>query len=131
MWKKNFRTKKLQTTLMFVIIMLCAMILCSAASILISMNEPFNDLAKECESASAIVYPYSYDNDSIIEMADEFKTLDVVKDVQSYKKHYITEGLVVNGKKMEVFIDISEYNAKVFSKVRYIEGNDEITSNQH
>jgi len=57
MWIKNLRQRKLQTILIFLIIMLCSLLLTGAMNILTSLDKPFQEFIKECEAASAKVYP--------------------------------------------------------------------------
>ena len=67
MWLKNFRNKKLQTLLIGLIILMCALLLCTSLSMLLSLNEPLEDLMEECDSAFAVIYPYEYDDEEEVQ----------------------------------------------------------------
>ncbi|OPJ57702.1 ABC transporter permease [Clostridium oryzae] len=123
MWIKNFRHKKLQTLMIFMIIMLCSMLLIASVSILVSLNKPFKKLAKECHSATAVVYPYSTDDKDVNILGQQFVKLTEVKKVEYVRIHYITERLSFEDKKIKGFIDLTKYNASVFGKIRYLQGN--------
>ena len=123
MWVKNFRHKKLQSVMIFLIITLCSLLLSASVSILISLDEPFQELAKECESSDAVVYPYSEKDEDAISMGEQFKKLDEVERVEYKKQHYISEEITSKGKKIESFLKLTEYNAAIYGKVRYLEGD--------
>lgn len=123
MWFKNFRHKKLQTAMIFIIIMLCSMLLTGSVSILKSLDKPFKDLAKECDSASAILYPYSQKDEDVISLGKQFAGLKEIRKVEYVRNHYITEELTFNGKQIDAFMKLTEYNDGVFGKVHYLKGN--------
>lgn len=126
MWYKNFRHKKLQTILMFMIIMLCSLLLNASVSILTSLDKPFKQLAKECKSASAVLYPYSQNEEQIRALGQQFAKLDKVKSVEYPRVQYFSNGFKFNGNKVKGFLNLTEYNEKVFGKIRYIKGNKNI-----
>lgn len=127
MWLKNFRIRKLQTFVMVIIILMCGILLGSAMSILSSLNEPFHELAKECNSAQALVYPYSPKDEDVKLLETQLDKLAAVNDTICVREHYLNEEVSVNGTKLKCFSTLREYNEKVFGKVRYVEGNDTIT----
>ncbi len=61
MWNKILRQRKLQTVLIFLIIMICTMLLAGASSILTSLEKPSHEFAKTCHAMSVKIYPYTYD----------------------------------------------------------------------
>lgn len=123
MWAKNFRHKKMQTAMIFIIIMLCSMLLTASISILKSLDQPFKDFARECDSAAATVYPYSTKDEDVYSLEKQFATLDIVKRVEYIRNHYITEELTFKGRKIEAFMKLTEYNDAVFGTSRFIEGS--------
>ncbi len=128
-WKmiiKNFRHKKLQTILIFLIIMLCSMLLTSSVSILISLDKPFEVLAEECESPQAVLYPYFLEEDEVTSFGKEFEKLEELQRVEYIRYHRLTEEVIFNEKKLDAFFFLSEYNSKINSKDRYLEGNNKI-----
>lgn len=126
MWVKNFRHKKLQTVMIFLIITLCSLLLTASVSILISLDEPFQEFAKECESSSAIVYPYSGEDKDVVAMGDQFAQLYEVERVEYNRIHSISEEFTHNGEKIDSFSNLTEYNAAVYKNVRYIEGDKKV-----
>lgn len=123
MWAKNFRHKKLQTSMIFLIIMLCSMLLTASMSILKSLDKPFKEFAKECAAAEATLYPYSDKDEDVISLGKQFLNLEEIKRVEYIRAHYITEELTFGGKKIESFAKLTEYNDAVYGKSRYIKGD--------
>ncbi|MHC1681924.1 MAG: ABC transporter permease [Clostridiaceae bacterium] len=123
MWFKNFRHKKLQTFMIFVIIMLCSALLSASISILISLDKPYQQLAKECNSATASFTPYSQKDEVVRSIGEQFEGLPSVKRVEYERVHYINEELTFNNNKIESFSKLVEYNEAIYGKVRYVEGD--------
>lgn len=128
-WKmiiRNFRHKKLQTILIFLIILLCSMLLTSSVSILISLDKPFEDLAEECESPQAVLYPYFLEEEGVSSLGKEFEKLEEIQRVEYIRYHKLTEEVTFNEEKLDNFFYLSEFNSKLNSKDRYLEGNPNI-----
>lgn len=125
MWIKNLRQRKLQTLLMFLIIMICTMLLAGALSILTSLEKPCKDFANDCNAVTAKIYPYTNDEDKIHTMGEQFSKLTNVESVIYLKSHYINENIFLNGKKVEVFANLTEYNDDIFGSSIYLEGDKE------
>ncbi|GFZ29905.1 hypothetical protein CSC2_04310 [Clostridium zeae] len=123
MWIKNFRHKKLQASLMFLIMMLCSLLMSASISILISLNTPFKEFAKECNSATAIVYPYSKTDKEVTALGEQFTKLSKLERVEYSRVHYITEELTFNDKKIEGFLKLTEYKESVFGNVHFLQGD--------
>lgn len=128
MWIKNFRHKKLQTALMFLIIMLCSMLISASISILISLDKPFKDFVKECNSASGILYPYSQKEKDVIALGEAFSKLPNVNRIEYGKVHYIEEEITSNDKKLEGFFRLAEYKDSIYGDVRFLKGNKDTIS---
>ncbi|MDP4144101.1 MAG: ABC transporter permease [Bacillota bacterium] len=122
MWIKNFRHKKLQTAMIFMIILLCSMLLTASVSILTSLNKPFKEFAKECKAASAVVYPYSQKDEDVFSLGQEFAKLPEVERVEYARGYSLSGELTFKGKKIDGYPRLTEYNDKVFGQVRHIEG---------
>jgi putative ABC transport system permease protein len=129
MWIKNFRHKKLQSLLIFTIIMLCSMLLSASISILISLDKPYKQFAKECNSATAVMFPYPAKEDEVISIGEQFASLPNVERVEYNRVHYISEELTFNAKKIESFAKLSEYNDAIYSKIRYLQGDKGVSNN--
>lgn len=128
MWIKNFRHKKLQTALMFLIIMLCSMLISASISILISLDKPFKDFVKECNSASGILYPYSQKERDVIALGEAFSKLPNVNRIEYGKVHYIEEEITSNDKKLEGFFRLAEYKDSIYGDIRFLKGNKDAIS---
>jgi putative ABC transport system permease protein len=123
MWKNKFRTRKVQTVMIFLVIMLCSALLTGAVSILISLDKPFDNFSKECDAAASVLYPYSREEKDISTISEKFSKLHEVKRVEYSKFYFANEEVTAKGQKIEAFIRLLEYNDSVFSKVRYLEGD--------
>lgn len=124
MWLKNFRNKKLQTLLIGLILLLCALLISTSLSILLSLNEPLEQLAEECDSAFAVVYPYAEEYEQEVRaVAKRLESLDEVTKTVCVRKHYVSEKLTSKEKEIETFTYLTEYNTEVFGKVRCVEGS--------
>lgn len=123
---KILRKRKLQTFMMFMIILLCSMLLTGSVGILTSLEKPFKDFAKECKSPAGKVYSYDQSDKAVLAMGKQFSKLDLVKKVIYTRRHNISEEITFKGKKIDSFSNLTEYNEKVYGKVRYIKGSNKI-----
>lgn len=124
MWLKNFRNKKMQTLLIGLILLLCALLLSTSLSILLSLDEPLGQLAEECNSAFAVIYPYAEeDEESVGEIAKRLEALKEVQKAVCVRKHYVSEKLTSKGKEIETFTYLTEYDEEIFEDIRCVEGN--------
>ncbi len=122
MWKNHFRHRKAQTFMLLIIVLLSTLSLCGAFSILISLDRPYHELAKECEAADAVVWTLDNHLEYMENITAEFEALDEIDHVSMYKAHYLTEEVTCNGKVLETFTNLTEYNEEIFGLSRYIEG---------
>jgi hypothetical protein len=129
MWVKNFRNKKLQALMIFMIIMLCSMLMNASISILISLDKPYEEFAKECNSAAAFLYPYYQKDEEVISMGKAFEGLPNVERVEYERVHFISEELTFNNKKIESNVKLTEYNDRIYNKVRYLKGDRSLSIN--
>jgi putative ABC transport system permease protein len=102
------------------------MLLCASASILVSLDKPFKEFIKECDSPQAILYPYSEEDKDVVALGEQFAELNTVKGVEYKRSHFISEELTFDGKKLEGFFRLTEYNKKIYGKARYLEGNKDL-----
>lgn len=124
MWLKNFRNKKLQTFLIGLIILMCALLLSTSLSILVSLNEPLEQLMEECNSAFAVVYPYAEENENEVRaVAERLEALEEVTETVCVRKYYISEKLTSKNKEIETFTNLTEYETEVFGNIRCVEGS--------
>ncbi len=126
MWLKNFRNRKLQTLLVGIIILLCALLLSTSMSILLSLREPMEQLVEECQSADALIYPNERENpQKVKEVAKRLEALDEVSKAKCLQVHYVTEKITSKDKEVTTFTNLTKYDADVFGKIRCVEGNTE------
>ena len=126
MWLKNFRNRKFQTLLVGIIILLCALLLSTSMSILLSLREPMEQLVEECQSADAIVYPNERKNpEQVKAVAKRLEALDEVSKAKCLQVHYVTEKITSKDKEITTFTNLTKYDAEVFGKIRCVEGNAE------
>lgn len=126
MWLKNFRNRKLQTLLVGIIILLCALLLSTSMSILLSLREPMEQLVEECQSADALIYPNERENpQKVKEVAERLEALDEVSKAKCLQVHYVTEKITSKDKEVTTFTNLTKYDADVFGKIRCVEGSTE------
>lgn len=122
MWKKNFRIRKAQTAMIFIIILFCSMVMNASISIFTSLDEPFRDFAIECEAATLLVYPYDDSMESVRKMEENFKSLSQVNEVRKEENCNIQEEFTVDDKKIEAFPMLTTYDEAIYSNIRMISG---------
>jgi putative ABC transport system permease protein len=104
------------------------MLLNASVSILISLDKPFQEFAKECQSATAVLYPYSVKDEEVISLGHQFAELSEVEKVEYTRFYNITEELVFNEKKIEAFTKLTEYSDAVYGKIRYLKGDKNVSA---
>jgi putative ABC transport system permease protein len=108
------------------IVAICTTLLTGAMSILTSLEQPCRDFAKACDAVTVKVYPYTDDEAKISEMGEKFKALPDVERVEYVRNHAIDENIFLNGKKVILFVNLTEYNDKIFGSDLYTEGDKSI-----
>jgi putative ABC transport system permease protein len=127
---KILRHRKLQTLMMFLVVMLCATLLTGSSGILISIEKPFEDFKKECKGPLAIFYGYDRSEKATLKIGKEFQKLDAVRTVEYTRYEEIKDDAVIfKGKKIDAFAKLTLYNEKVFGSSRYINKNKNIVKN--
>lgn len=133
MWKKSFKMRKLQTVMIFFVVMICSTLLTCAASILLDLEKPLYDFSKEVDAPAALLYPYvnhqefvQYENE-VRKIGENFSRLSEVEGVGYAKFHYIYEEITSKGKKVSASLDLTEYNNSYFSKERFLSGDIKMT----
>lgn len=126
MWLKNFRNRKLQTLLIGIIVLLCALLLSTSMSILLSLKEPMEQLVEECQSADAVIYPNEKnDPEKVKAVAKRLEALDEVNKAICLSVHYVSEKMTSKDQEITTFTNLTKYDAEVFGKIRCVEGNAE------
>lgn len=129
MWMKLFRKRRLQITMIFIIILLCTALLNGAALMLTSINEPFLKLERETKPASLRLYLYDTDKAVLQTIKNNFESLDQVNRVEVVNYYYADDNLYHNEKKIDVFADLVEYQSSVNDSIRMITGTKETLKN--
>lgn len=126
MWLKNFRNRKFQTLLIGIIVLLCALLLSTSMSILLSLKEPMEQLVEECQSADAVIYPNEKnDPEKVKAVAKRLEVLDEVNKAICLSVHYVSEKMTSKDQEITTFTNLTKYDAEVFGKIRCVEGNAE------
>ena len=128
MWLKNFRQRKFQTCLTAMIILLCTLLLSTSLNILLSLNEPMAELSKECQSATAIMYPHSTSMEETEVVAQRLRDLPEIEQVICTPRHYILEKMSSDGKNITTVTNLTQYNEEMFGEVRCVDGEKEAFS---
>lgn len=123
MWRKNFRVRKFQTVLLFLVIMLCTSLLNTSVGILVSLDKPYQQLRDECQSMDMVCYPYSLELEAISQLKKNLEELPEVEKVEAVDIYNITEEMKCNEKKIECFAYISKYSKDVFKQVKVVDSN--------
>jgi putative ABC transport system permease protein len=95
----------------------------ASISILTSLDKPFKEFAKECNSATAIMYPYSKMDKEVVALGEQFTKLSKIERVEYSRVHYITEELTFNEKKIEGFLKLTEYKESIFRDIHFLKGD--------
>lgn len=139
MWIKLFRQRKIQTVMIFFVILLCTTLMNGSTTILTSMSTPYDRIKKECKPADVTVNTYvsnanntdvetttnSIDPntcDASIQLQKRFEALEPVEQVINNLYSYIDDDMYVGDKKIEVYTDIVTYHKKIYGSVRVLEG---------
>jgi putative ABC transport system permease protein len=57
MWFKKLRQRKLQSAIIFFIVLISSMLMTSSLVIMTSLNKPYQELMDDCNSPKIKVYP--------------------------------------------------------------------------
>jgi Na+-transporting NADH:ubiquinone oxidoreductase subunit NqrC len=58
MWLKKLRQRKLQSVLIFIIVFVCSILMTSSIVIMTSLQKPYKELSKDCDSPKVKLYPF-------------------------------------------------------------------------
>ena len=120
MWIKKLRQRKMQSTMIFFIILICSMLMSSSVVMLSSLQRPFENFQKECQSPKVKVFPLETEKKAITELSHRIEGLDSVSKTVLLNRHWIREKLSYKGKNMEIFANLTKYEKDVYGKIRYI-----------
>lgn len=126
MWTKLFRKRKLQTIMIFFVVLLCTTLLNGAMTILTSLNKPFEQLRQECKPADLVIYMYSGLKEDADIYKAKFEELSNVEKVVESPYVYIDDEMYVGDTKISAYLDLVEYDKEVYRKLRYVDGSTDI-----
>lgn len=130
---KNFRHRGVQNIIIGMIIFLATVLINGAASILLAVDKPVEDLEKECKAAEGILVLNTTNSEEIDGIVSDLEQQDNVKKVVCVNEYSLTEKVTAKNKNITEYLRLSEYNEGVHKAVRVIEGNvdgDNYTENQ-
>lgn len=126
MWTKLFRKRKLQTVMIFLVVLLCTTLLNGSMTVLTSLGKPYKELKEECNPADLSVYMYTYDENVINQYKDRFRELEEVESIADVKYLSIDDEVYVGDKKITAFLHLDKYNNNAYKKLRYVDGSKDI-----
>ena len=122
MWKKNFRIRKLQTVILFLILFLCSALINSSINLLFSLDKPMTDLAAQCNAPDALFYPNDRSMENSKQLATELETLSGITKVELVECQPAYSNLYFQGELREGFSSLVKYNENVYKDVRVCKG---------
>lgn len=129
MWKTYIRKRKMQTGLMFLVIVFCSMLMTAAGSILVALDRPFQEFARECKAPAAIMFPHTVDSGEVNALKNQFEDLAEVKNVEETKYYSLKEKVTYEGKEIEAFLRLAVYQKTVNKNAVYLAGTAQDAAN--
>ncbi len=123
MWWKNIRIRKLQTVVMFLIVLFCSTLLVASFGIITSLSKPFDEFAKECQMPELHFYPYVEDENHLMTVIQRFESLDEVEKVEVINRYYLEEEIYCDNNKIDALLDLVKFKDGVFDYVHFFQGN--------
>lgn len=123
MWWKNIRIRKLQTVVMFLIVLLCSALLMASFGIITSLSKPFDEFAKECQMPETRFNPYVEEEYELQTIIQRFESLDEVEKVEAMNRYYIEEEIYHGNNQIEAFLDLTEFKDGVYDHVHFFQGD--------
>lgn len=120
MWIKKIRQQKLQSIMIFFIVLICSMLMSGSIVILSSLQKPFANFQKECQSPKVKIFTSGVDEKTIIHISERAEALDSVSQTVLINTHWIREKLSYKGKNVEIFANLTQYDKNVYGNIRYI-----------
>lgn len=122
MWFKKLRQRKLQSAIIFFIVFICSMLMTSSLVIMTSLNKPYQDLIKECNSPKVKVYPLDMSKEQLEQVRKQFDSLKLTTKAIIINYHYLVENLIYKDKLIDGFLSLVEYNNDIHKSYRIIDG---------
>lgn len=112
MWRKKLRIRKLQSVLIIIIIMFSSLILSTATGIIISLDKPIDELAKQCDAPVMKVYPY--DQREVENIKDKMEKIKGVDKINMLNIHEVKEKASFKDKEIEYNLFLVKYDKDIF-----------------
>lgn len=122
MWMKKLRQRKLQSAIIFIIVFVCSILMTSSMVIMTSLQKPYKELSKACDSPKVKVYPFEMPQTELEQVRERFKALDLCEKASIVTYHYLTEKVISNTKLVSGFSDLVEYQDDLHGHYRVISG---------
>lgn len=123
MWWKNIRVRKLQTVVMFLIVLFCSTLLVTSFGIITSLSKPFDEFVKECQMPETHFYPYVKEEGQLQTIIQRFESLDEVEKVEVMSRYYVEEEIYCNNNKVDALLDMVEFKEGVYDHVHFFQGD--------
>ncbi|WP_313131187.1 FtsX-like permease family protein [Anaerocolumna sp.] len=123
MWIKKLRNRKLQSILIVLIVMVCAMLMTSSLVIMTSLGSPYRELTEESKSPALKLYLFEESYENASKVKEKFEKLEEVEQVSMIEYNYLQDNLKFNDKKIEDFLNLVVYDERLHDNVRILEGD--------
>lgn len=130
MWTKLFRQRKMQSLMVFFVILLCTTLLNGSMTMLTSIDEPYERLKGDCKPADITVFSFAPERSSCEVLQNRFEELEEVDSSIIVPYSYIEDDMYVGGEKLEAFADLVTYNTEVYGSIRLLEGTSTLEDNK-
>lgn len=123
MWIKKLRNRKLQSILIVLIVMVCAMLMTSSLVIMTSWGSPYKELTEESKSPALKLYLFEKSYENASKVKEKFERLEEVERVSMIEYNYLQDNLKFNDKEIEDFLNLVVYDERLHGNVRILEGD--------
>lgn len=130
MWIKKLRKRKLQSSLIILIIMVCSMLMTSSLVIMTSWKKPYETLTKECKSPVIKLYLFNDVLENVEKVQSQFEGLKEVEAAEIIEYKYLRDKVMINEKEIEGFFDLVLYNNKLHENIRMISGGNALKDSE-
>lgn len=134
MWIKLFRKRKMQTIMIFFIIMLCTILLNGAVTMLLSLKRPYNKLKEECQVEDLKIYTLNMPENMRQMYQKRFEDLKEVDSVKPVNYTKISDEVYLGSSKFNGYCSLLSLTDDTKDHTHFVAGNqnafDHLDSNQ-
>ncbi|MGL4343897.1 MAG: FtsX-like permease family protein [Cellulosilyticaceae bacterium] len=120
MWLKKLRHRKFQSSMIFMIALICSLLLTSAISIILSLEKPFWELVEACQSPAVMLFLRDSTQQSVERMQTVVEESEGVQEIKLLDQYQFNQAKTMSGEKIEGFFWLSEYREDVHQNLRYV-----------